>query len=327
MDHGAYRQARLAVGAAVLLTASCSGSDDPGPGEVAFAKVDVADKPLLYTSDSSGNLDMWVSAPDGSNATRLTTAPGDEGFGTWSPDGRQIAFVVSTGEGHIDLYVANADGTGLTQVTADAGDGSESWPVWSPDGTQLLYTVTGPDDPGGEFGTVKTINVDGTGEQALADNAGWADWSPDGTRIVYTQTDPEQENLLIRVMDVDGGNDKTISPESLRAPNEPTWSPDGTRIALSAAYGDPNSENPADWDYDLLVMNADGSDLEKVADLAGNEHYPPAWSPDGSKIAFTADGVELEAEIMIVDLRTDEVTPVTDNEEIHDITPDWRPTP
>lgn len=310
----------------LLLAAACSDDTESGgtAADVTFAQVDLTHHPLLYTAGDDDTLDLWVTTVDGHDPKRLTTSPGPEAFATWSPDGTQIAFgAASTDEPTGDLYVANADGAGLKRVTDTAAD--ESWPVWSPDGTQLLYTETEPDV---EFGTVKTIGVDGTAEHALAEHAGWGDWSPDGTQIVYAETDTGDEGQIhIRVMDADGDNKKTISPESLVAPNEPTWSPDGRQIALSASFGDPNSESedPADWDYDLLVMDADGTNVRKVADLEGNEHYPPAWSPDGRHLAFTADGQELEAELMSVDLQSGRVTQLTDNG-THDLAPDWRDT-
>jgi dipeptidyl aminopeptidase/acylaminoacyl peptidase len=65
--------------------------------------------------------------------------------------------------------------------------------------------------------------------------------------------------------------------------DRPRWSPDGSRIAFvkGDAYGNPP------W-ADAHVVNADGSNLTRVADTPMRE-TAPAWSPDGSRIAF-ADG-------------------------------------
>ncbi|HZD16614.1 MAG TPA: BTAD domain-containing putative transcriptional regulator [Actinomycetota bacterium] len=56
----------------------------------------------------------------------------------------------------------------------------------------------------------------------------------------------------------------------------PAWSPDGARIAFAS---------DRDGDFDLYVMDADGSHVEQVTDDIGDESAP-AWSPDGSMIAF-----------------------------------------
>ena len=68
--------------------------------------------------------------------------PGEAGGLTWSPDGAQLTFWMTTlGEnGEVDLpakiYVVNADGSGLRPLT-DEGD--DRWPSWSPDGTRIAF--------------------------------------------------------------------------------------------------------------------------------------------------------------------------------------------
>ncbi len=57
---------------------------------------------------------------------------------------------------------------------------------------------------------------------------------------------------------------------------QPVWSPDGSRLAFASNR---------DGDYNLYVMNADGSSLERLTSEPGDE-LDPAWSPDGTKIAF-----------------------------------------
>jgi dipeptidyl aminopeptidase/acylaminoacyl peptidase len=307
----------------VLLMAACSGDPAVNRGaRIAVERVDVTQRPILFASDRDGSFDVWLAKADGSDPAQLTTSSGDETFATWSPDGSQIAFSGSTGpDQDADLYVVGVDGTGLRRVTATDGQ-DENAPVWSPDGSRLLFTVT---EPGEEFGTVQVIGVDGTGARSLAEDAAWGDWSLDGARIVYAAANESNpDEIRIRVMDADGSNQRTLGPESLVSPNEPTWSPDGRSIAFFASFGDPTSQNPAEWDYDLLVMNANGTGVRKVVDSEGNEHYLAAWSPDGRRLVYTADGFEMEGEIMSVEVRTGELAKLTDNTG-QDVSADWRP--
>ena len=58
----------------------------------------------------------------------------------------------------------------------------------------------------------------------------------------------------------------------------PTWSPDGTQIAFVSGSRYRNK--------DLYVMDADGSNMRKIAPTNYIVGRPPAWSPDGSRIAF-----------------------------------------
>ncbi|HEX3051060.1 MAG TPA: hypothetical protein VHP83_10435, partial [Aggregatilineaceae bacterium] len=59
----------------------------------------------------------------------------------------------------------------------------------------------------------------------------------------------------------------------------PDWSPDSSRIVF-------NSDRDGDWD--IYVINADGTNLQQLTDFPGTEELP-VWSPDGSLIAFESD--------------------------------------
>ena len=314
--------------AALLLLAACSGGDDDagagdnGSTELVVEQVDATDLPIVFASDRGGSYDLWLAKADGSDPTQLTSSPGFEGFGLWSPDGTQIAFAGSTAaEGPGDVYVVNADGSALRRAT-DTEDQDETPSGWSPDGRRLLYTVTGED---GEFGTIHVMNADGTGDETLVEDAAYGDWSPDGSRIVYAALD-EERVIVVRMMDADGGNPRTISPTSFRKGPPSRAGPPTAVGSRSSRYGDPTSDDVADWKYDVVAMNADGTEVRRVDDTEGNEHFPAAWSPDGRHLAYTSDGLTLEGEIVSLDLSTDVRLAVTDNED-QDATVDWRPVP
>ena len=101
----------------------------------------------------------------------------------------------------------------------------------------------------------------------------------------------------------------------------PVWSPDGTRLGFlskrrfACRFG---------WglDFGVYVMNADGSG-ENIATSGPGVHFRVAWSPDGSRLAFTksADG---HYQIFVVNPDGSGETDLTNNT-FHDSWPSWSP--
>ena len=70
-------------------------------------------------------------------------------------------------------------------------------------------------------------------------------------------------------------------------------------------------------------MAVDGGPGRQVTTVPGNDHWPPAWSPEGGQLAYTADGEENAGEIFVVDLTTLEAIRLTEDE-AYDMFPAWR---
>ena len=123
----------------------------------------------------------------------------------------------------------------------------------------IRETATGKDavfDPGGGFAAVRRPS-----------------FHPRGERVVFAQPAPTGQEIVS--VGRDGKDRKTLAAGGIN--NWPAYSPDGSRIAFcSSRLGD----------FDLWVMNADGSDAKRVIKLEGMQARP-AWSPDGSRLAFT----------------------------------------
>src|SRR5215218_10017893 len=70
---------------------------------------------IAFASNRDGNWEIYTSAPDGTDHTRLTRRGGQDRFPLWSPDRSKIAFGSETGSGW-ELWVMNADGTSTRKL-------------------------------------------------------------------------------------------------------------------------------------------------------------------------------------------------------------------
>jgi Tol biopolymer transport system component len=87
------------------------------------------------TSNDTGE-DLWIQPPvEGSKAQPYTTAPFDQAYGAFSPDGRSIAYA-SNESGQFDIYVDAFPKPG-TRVRVTTAGGTE--PRWSNDGRELFF--------------------------------------------------------------------------------------------------------------------------------------------------------------------------------------------
>src|SRR5438552_14911873 len=100
---------------------------------------------IAFTSDRSGDSDVYVMGADGSNQVDLTNDSGSDSQPAWSPDGTHIAFT-SDRSGDSEVYVMGADGSNQVDLTNDSG--SDSQPAWSPDrGSRILFTSDRTGEP------------------------------------------------------------------------------------------------------------------------------------------------------------------------------------
>jgi Tol biopolymer transport system component len=124
------------------------------------------------------------------------------------------------------------------------------------------------------------LNVDGSAVQQLTtDPAADFDpaWSPDGMLIAYRHQPGDDRTTEIWVINADGSNAHAITENEV-ADWGPCWTPDG-RVSWNSAVGVGGAG------FHLWVANADGSDPHSLGDVV--IEYP-AWSPDGSRVAFMA---------------------------------------
>jgi Tol biopolymer transport system component len=222
--------------------------------------------------------EIFVVGADGRGRQNLTRTAAGESEIALSPNGRRIAYVRSEGV-RSQIWVMNVDGSGQRRLTS-GGDG-EFWPQWSPDGRRLAYMIwdyaacTPASGSGCAVPDVWTVDADGSGQRKVLDNAFQPRWSPDDSKLLFQRYDPnpDRATLGVYVARSDGTGVRQLVGAPLwgseRAP--PAWSPTGRTIVYGAGMGAVR----------LHLLSVDG---RRRRFLAVGES--PAWSHDGSRIAF-----------------------------------------
>lgn len=163
----------------------------------------------------------YLMGPDGSGMALLTVLGPHGALPTWSPDGRQIAYVVSVMWEDPEIWVTNQDGSDR-RLLARGYD-----PQWSPAGDWIAFLryPHGPDDR--RDSELYLIHPDGSDEHLLLQNRHPISeivWSPDGLRIAFISFGDiyvvEVGEGRVQIWDINFGGGACTG-----------WSPDGDWLA------------------------------------------------------------------------------------------------
>ena len=124
-------------------------------------------------------------------------------------------------------------------------------------------------------------------------------WSPDGKRIAFIRPDTGSASLDIYVVDGSGGEPANLTNSPLDHEKAVSWSPDGTQIVFEKDPINPIYDGDNRLDTDLWIMDADGAIPTQLTDEEG-AHHSPAWSPDGSAIAYVYSTVQGVTELRLI---------------------------
>lgn len=201
-------------------------------------------------------------------------------------------------------------------------------PAWERDGTALVFTLIVPavDREGRMAGTTSEVErldlASGARVTIVANGAEpAANTAPAADGATYAAVDPTGTSPALLVISADGRHRRQlIGPEAgFQSLHRPRFSPDGRSLIFAAAGGPagpagagggeaaPGRPTPGallGWllpgrasahgqPQDLWTIRTDGTGLRRLTSLNLDEPSP-AWSPDGSQIAFLAsDGLYL----------------------------------
>ena len=234
-----------------------------------------------------------------------------------SPDGRSVAFVVTTLSEEKDEYLSNiwlVSAAGGEPRRFTTGPRRDTAPRWSPDGARLAFVSEREAGRKGQLYVMPAAGGEPTCLTDLRHGVSAPEWSPDGLRLVFAARvggppEPESEEdkrkskpprvittlkyrfngegftydrrSQVFVVAADGGEPRQLT-EGDHDHVDPVWSPDDRWIAFAAArHADRDHDDAAD----IWLVAAEGGGARLLTATAGPAGHP-AFSPAGDTVAY-----------------------------------------
>ena len=215
--------------------------------------------------------DLWTIALEGGAPKRLTQTGHNEWQALFSADGQTVFFLSDAGEQETtQVWRMPLSGGPAKAVTAFA-QGVEDYAL-SPDGAKLAVIVKDAALAPGEEAPPHPKPIVTSRYQFKEDITGYLD---DRRLHLYLVNIADGKSVQLTA----GAHDHYL----------PSFSPDGKRIAFVTKRGDEHDRH-ANWDIYTVEARA-GGEQKQITRYLGSDLEPywetrPAWSPDGSKIAY-----------------------------------------
>lgn len=271
----------------------------------AFATTSPDGKRILFSVRIATKLtytyELWMMSVNGAHVGRFLPLSSNRPFAsTWSRDGRKVAFYRNG-----SLWVANANRSHIREITA--ADFSGAAPSWSQPGLIAF-------DRAGSIWVVNPTN----GKEQKVGPGSQPSWSPDGRRLAYVAVSRSASVNEVFVMRTNGSGRRQLTTTPSVNEVQPAWSPDGRWIAFTGKKGvyamrsdgkkvrlvaakglQPSwkkgrsrlvyTRRTSRWNGFVVQTSLDGKHTRWL--LRPRLDASPTWSPDGSELAFTRDGV------------------------------------
>ncbi len=207
-------------------------------------------KQRRYSWDYDETYDIYRHQVGGDDYENLTNVTGYDAEGSWSPDGRLVAFASNrraytaemTEEERtafeldpatmIDIYLMNGDGSNVRRLTDVLGyDGG---PFFSPDGRRICWRRF---TPNGAVAEIWTMKLDGSDQRQLT-RLGAMSWAPfyhpSGEYLIFTTNRHGFANFELYLIDAQGKSTPVRVTHTKGFDGLPVFSPDGNQLAWTS---------------------------------------------------------------------------------------------
>ncbi|MEW5957313.1 MAG: LysM peptidoglycan-binding domain-containing protein [Chloroflexota bacterium] len=268
-EEGAAPAASGASGEATAVAEAPVASTAPAAPQPAPANAAPASGRIVYPAFNPGTnvFDLWLTDVATGEQSLIAAEASQPIF---NRDGSLLAYR-SWGLGTRGIFFRDFIGGRGGQVTRFVEDGL---PTWSPDGFSFAFASRREGDrvPRIFVGNQQADEAFGIGFQGQ-----YPSTFPDGRLVVKGCTPAGDCGIF--VMGATGGGEQKISGEF--GDTAPAVSPDGSKVAFMSS-----DRGATNWE--IWVMNADGSNPQRLTQNGSNEGLP-TWSPDGKNIAYVSD--------------------------------------
>jgi Tol biopolymer transport system component len=221
----------------------------------------------------------WVMRADGSDARVL-----QEGYAVWAARDDRLAYTSGPGT----VVVANADGSGRLELPAPPG--TPAGLAWSPDGSWLAF-VEESDLPD-RYAKLWLLPSDGSGANverfsSTTDGIFLAGWTADARFVLYWRdtlfsASLAADGLPLEAVRISGAQPRQLAV-TLTAPGLLAPLGSGEDIAITDGPGRETWTGKR-----IAVVNAQAGQSTDLSP-ADSASIAPAWSPNGSQIAFVSE--------------------------------------
>jgi Tol biopolymer transport system component len=230
----------------------------------------------------NGSEQIATMLPNASHLKVITSGKGIHEVPSYSPSGRQIVFDASQQDPsspsfQTRLWVIRADGSHAHRL-AMANSGFDVEPHYAPNGRWIAFDRLRP-MPNGQLQAAFLVST--TGRHRVRRLTPWSfsaehpTWSPDSRWIIYNSP----EGAIQKIRPSGTGRQTIVAASDGFGGHKPWYSPDGAKILFMCDNKGTLPQPPTDFNQDICVMNADGSNIVHVIDTPNVLENWPSWGP------------------------------------------------